>query len=253
VAGRRARKRHVQQELLNAAGTAVKSKRGGKRRGAGRPARGPRPSERHKLRAAFKAYQPLHVTLRIVADVQPLRTKDLYAALRKATAAVAGNMTMRIVHVSVQDSHVHLLVEADDRKALAKGVQGFAISAAKHINKAISVRLGRRRSGKVFADRYHVDVITTPRQMRNTLAYVFNNWRKHRVASKSPGWRVDPFSTAPLFDGWRDGSWLDRERYPPEFEHLVVQQARTWLLRVGWRRHGLLDWRQVPSAKPLPR
>ncbi|HEY4059334.1 MAG TPA: transposase [Kofleriaceae bacterium] len=250
MAGRRARRRHVQQELFNAAGTAPKSKRGGKRRGAGRPASGPRPSERHKRRAAFKAYQPLHVTLRIVADVQPLRTKDIYAALRKATKAVAGTKSMRIVHVSVQDSYVHLLVEADDRTALSKGVQGFAISAAKHINAVIGLRPGKRRTGKVFADRYHVDLITTPRQMRNTLVYVFNNWRKHRVVNKSPGWRVDPFSTACLFDGWRDGACLDRERFPPELAHLVVQQAQTWLLRVGWRRHGLLDWRHVPSIKP---
>ncbi|CAN5914755.1 hypothetical protein BH11MYX2_BH11MYX2_20360 [soil metagenome] len=192
----------------------------------------------------------MHVTLRIVDDVQPLRTKDLYEALRKATAAVAGNKSMRIIHVSVQDSHGHLLVEADGRLELAAGIKGFAVSAAKHINTAVGVRLGRRRTGKVFADRYHVDVITTPRQMRNTLAYVFNHWRKHRVASKSPGWCVDPFSTACMFDGWRDGACLDRERYPAEFQHLVVQQGTTWLLRVGWRRHGLLHWRQTPSMKP---
>ena len=250
MAGRRARKRHIQQELLNAAGMAFKSKRGGKRRGAGRPARGPRPSERHKRRAAFKAYHPLHVTLRLVDDVQPLRTKDIYAAMQKATKAVAGNKAMRIVHMSVQDSHVHLLVEADGRMELARGIQAFAISAAKQINRVVGLQRGRKRTGKVFADRYHVDVIKTPRQMRNTLAYVFNNWRKHRVAGLSPGWRVDPFSTASLFDGWRDGACLDRERFPSEFSLLVVQEARTWLLRVGWRRHGLLDWRQVPSAKP---
>jgi hypothetical protein len=145
-----------------------------------------------------------------------------------------------------------LLVEADGRMELARGIQVFGISAAKHINRVVSLQRGKRRRGKVFADRYHVDVITTPRQMRNTLAYVFNNWRKHRVASKFVGWRVDPFSTASLFDGWRDGAHLDLERFPTEFSHLVVQEARTWLLRVGWRRHGLLDRRQVPSAKPAP-
>jgi hypothetical protein len=32
--------------------------------------------------------------------------------------------------------------------------------------------------------------------------------------------------------------------FPREFELLVVHPPRTWLLRVGWRRHGLLDWRQ---------
>jgi hypothetical protein len=113
--------------MFNAACTAPKSRRGGKRRGAGRPARGPRPSERHKKRAAFKAYHPLLVTLRLVDAVQPLRRGEIYAALRRATKAVAGNKTMRIIEVSLQSSHVHLLVEADDRKALARGVQGFCV------------------------------------------------------------------------------------------------------------------------------
>ncbi|CAN5876853.1 hypothetical protein BH11MYX2_BH11MYX2_31220 [soil metagenome] len=84
-------------------------------------------------------------------------------------------------------------------------------------------------------------------KLRNVLAYVFNNWRKHREVSASPGWRVDPFSTAALFGGWREGAYLDRERDPADFEHLAVRPAQTWLLRVGWRRHGLLDWREVPS------
>ncbi|HEY4177471.1 MAG TPA: transposase, partial [Kofleriaceae bacterium] len=202
MAGRRERKRHVQQDLLNAAGTAPKSRRGGTRRSAGRPARGPRPSERHERRAAFKSYQPLHVTLRIVADVQPLRQRDIYAALRKATVAVAGNKAMRIVHVSVQDSHVHPLVEADDRVELARGVKAFAISAAKHINTAVSVRRGKKRTGRVFADRYHVDVITSPRQMRNTLAYVFR------------------------------GSTKIRDSFPPE-RRFCLWPARTRLLRVA--------------------
>ena len=113
------------------------------------------------------------MTLRLVDDVQPLRTKHIYAALQKATKAVASNRSMRIVEVSVQDSHVHLLVEADGRMELARGIQAFAISAANHINRVVGLQRGKRRKGKVFADRYHVDVITTPRQMRNTLAYVF--------------------------------------------------------------------------------
>jgi hypothetical protein len=43
---------------------------------------------------------------------------------------------------------VHLLVEAKDKAALARGMQGFQISAAKQLNRAISKRRpGPRRRG----------------------------------------------------------------------------------------------------------
>ena len=84
-----------------------------------------------------------------------------------------------IVHFSVQRTHIHLLVEANDRLALAKGMQAFGISAAKHINALILDEDGKRRRGSVFPDRYHVKILKTPRQVRNCLAYVLNNWRHH--------------------------------------------------------------------------
>src|SRR5262249_56829010 len=86
----------------------------------------------------------------------------------------------RIVHVSIQRNHVHMLVEADSKLALARGMQGFQISAARNINTLLGPDKYRRRRGPVFADRYHLEVITSPRQARHALSYVLNNWRKHR-------------------------------------------------------------------------
>jgi putative transposase len=79
---------------------------------------------------------------------------------------------VRIVHMSIQGNHVHLIVEAIDEKALAAGVQRFEIILAKAINRVLE------RKGKVVAFRYHRVDITTPRQMRNALSYVLNNWRR---------------------------------------------------------------------------
>ncbi|HEY6035251.1 MAG TPA: hypothetical protein VIV58_13345, partial [Kofleriaceae bacterium] len=63
----RQRKRHVQIELpkLDKNG----QRRGGKRPGAGRPAKGPRPSERHETRAVFKRGEPIHVIMRASSEV----------------------------------------------------------------------------------------------------------------------------------------------------------------------------------------
>jgi len=55
----------------------------------------------------------------------------------------------------------------------------FSISAARQINEAISARRGDRGTGEVIGDRYHARPLTSPRAVRNTLAYVLNNYRHH--------------------------------------------------------------------------
>ncbi|HEY6174709.1 MAG TPA: transposase, partial [Kofleriaceae bacterium] len=212
--------------------------RGGKRRGAGRPAKGKRSSEPHKERPFLNARYPVHVTLRTVLAVGNLRRRCVYQAIREATLTTALRENFRIVQLSIQRTHVHLLVEADDKDALAAGMQGFQISAAKHLNAAISKgKPGPRRRGKVFADRYHAEIVTSPRQARHALSYVMNNWRKHeedRVAPMS-SWTIDWFSSAAMFPGWAEyGDEAFLWRGPETYDPLVVYQPRTWLLREGW-------------------
>jgi putative transposase len=140
-----------------------------------------------------------------------------------------------VVHISIQNNHVHALVEANDKRALARGMQGFAISAAKWINRALG-----RKCGTVFPCRYHCTAITTPTQARNELAYVINNWRKHRVDGP---WKIDPFSSAWQFEGW-----ATPHGYAPPREPLPVVSARSWLLREGWARGGpLIALDEVPG------
>jgi hypothetical protein len=122
-------------------------------------------------------------------------------------------------------------------------MQGFQISAAKHLNAAISKgKLGPRRRGTVFPDRYHAEIITSPRQARHALNYVLNNWRKHQEDRKQPmsEWKVDWFSTAAMFPGWAEYGPYEEEpflwRGPETYDPLVVYQPRTWLLRAGWMR-----------------
>jgi hypothetical protein len=106
----------------------------------------------------------------------------------------------------------------------------------------------------VFTDRFHEEIITTPRQARRALAYVLNNWRKHREdrVRVAQTWNVDPFSTGALFDGWKGREeakllW----RWPRTYEPLVVYLPKTWLLRVGWTKHGRIAFDEVPSANAM--
>ena len=236
------RRRHVQRELF---------RRGGKRRGAGRKPNGARAGERHEARPDFKPYHALHVVMRVVPAVGSLRRRAMYKAMREATITAALRERFRIVHVSLQRTHVHMLVEAEHKAALAAGMHGFQISAARHVNTALGDGVHRRR-GKVFADRYHVEVITSPTQARHALSYVLGNWRKHgedRVGLAS-NWLVDPFSSAISFPDWQELQdkhvmWPIRDTYDP----LVVRRPASWLLREGWKKAGAISCRDVPSKR----
>jgi REP element-mobilizing transposase RayT len=227
--------------------------RGGKRRGAGRKPKGRRAGSRHKARPYLDDRHPVHVVLRVIGAVGNLRRRFTYRAIREATLTTARREDFRIVHVSIQRTHVHLLVEADHKDALASGMQGFQISAAKHLNAEISQgKPGPRRRGTVFPDRYHAEIITSPRQARHALAYVLNNWRKHQEDRVQPMsmWRIDWFSSAAMFPGWEEyGDEPFLWRGPGTYDPLVVYQPRTWLLREGWKKSGTISCREVPSAK----
>jgi REP element-mobilizing transposase RayT len=258
----RERKRHEQQVLRF-------GDKNGQRRGrikgdprwrkAGRKPKHGRPGSPHRKRPELKGRFPVHVVLRVDRAVGCMRKRHMYKALNLASLAVARGERayakvgwFRIVHISIQRNHVHLIVEAADKRALSRGMQSFQISAAKHINREYSVHAGlaKRRRGPVFPDRFHQEIITSPRQARNALSYVLNNWRKHREdrTKDTQHWNVDPFSTGVLFGGWRERAddplmWRWRDTYDP----LFVYRPRTWLLCKGWLRHGLISYAEVPS------
>jgi hypothetical protein len=61
--------------------------------------------------------------------------------------------------------------------------------------------------------------------------------------SRSAVGRVDPASSGRWFSGWNRRFQLASSLDPPS-----VASPRTWLLRVGWRRHGSIDPCEVPGA-----
>ncbi len=224
---------------------------GGKRKGAGRPAQAKLPSEPHKRRERFTQPTALHVTLRVVDGVGKLRRRAIYQAVGRAVIAVLPRADFRIVHLSLETDHVHVICEADDDGALASGIKAFQSSAAQHINQVLSAERGDRRRGQVFRDRYHARRLTSPTQARHAIAYVLNNWRHHGhdTSAVTRRWAVDYFSSGPSFPGWieRTGSpFLDA--VPPTYERLMVARPQTWLLAVGWARTGTISMRTVPGS-----
>src|SRR3954467_11417376 len=109
---------------------------GGPRKGAGRPKN--RPSTvPHLRRPKLSRHHPVHVTLRLVPALQSLRSRQCYRAVLPALAEARERADFRVVHLSVQSNHLHLIAEADDREALSRGMQGLGIRVAKSLNGAL--------------------------------------------------------------------------------------------------------------------
>jgi REP element-mobilizing transposase RayT len=214
---------------------------GGARKGAGRP-RSKDGGVPHRARPVHKASHPVHATLRLTRELSPLRTKRKLKAVKSSLRdTYASRNDFRVVHFSLQNTHLHLIVEAQDKGALARGLRALQIRIARRLNHLA------QRKGRVFTDRYHARALATPRETRAALCYVLLNGRHHAGRSRSGAW-LDPCSSASSFEGWSRPCAL-----PPGYAELepVVATAspRTWLLRVGWSKHGPISPDEVPGQQ----
>jgi REP element-mobilizing transposase RayT len=257
---------------------------GGARNGAGRKPKGERAGVPHVSRPVHKARFPLLVTSRLLPGLRSLRhareaqciRRALDRANRATLAKAPDEPPFQVVHHSIQTNHLHLIVEASDRASLTAGMRGLLVRIARALN-----RLWGRR-GAVFADRFHERGLRSPREVRNALVYVLQNLRKHGIALAGP----DPLSSGPEFDGWDaphgraatepaarqairdrqavrsvrrsrfggdwrspaggggcapvDAAWFQRAA------RAAAPRAKTWLLGVGWKVHGLIGPGETP-------
>ena len=207
--------------------------RGGLRKEAGRKPKGPRPMVSHAARPALSSRHPVQITTRLCSGLPSLRNPEVRGVLLRAIAAGSSRPGFRLVHHSIQSNHLHAIVEAQDANALSRGVQGLLVRIARALNKHW------QRKGRVFLDRFHALILSTPWTVRNSLVYVLQNARKHNDLAPT----LDPFSSARWFDGWEAPPVVDsgsRDERP-------VVPARTWLMRVGWRKHGEIDLLERPA------
>ena len=106
-------------------------------------------------------------------DVPSLRSKRFVREFRRSLRQACERDGFRVVHYSVQRNHVHMIVEATEKDALGRGMKAIASRVARAANRVF------KRSGRVLAGRYHLRVLKTPREVRNAIAYVLLNARKH--------------------------------------------------------------------------
>jgi putative transposase len=180
---------------------------GGRRRGAGRKPKGKTALVSHAPRPKFGKATPSHVTLKVRDDVPSLRASRRFAAIRRCFVAARGQHGLRLVEFAVLGDHLHLVVEAEDDKALSRGVQGLCIRVARALNRLLD------RSGRVFADHYHSHLLRSPTELVNAIKYVLGNAARHYAEAGA--------------DACSSG-------VAEALELLVLPTG--WLLREGWRR-----------------
>jgi REP element-mobilizing transposase RayT len=176
------------------------------RKGAGRPRTLGRVELPHRSRDSFRKASPLHVTMRMASNVYNLRSRRSASALKLAIFGGADRFGVRVVQLSVQGNHLHLLAEAPDQVALGRAMKGLGVRIARRMNAMM------KRSGRVIGDRYHARRLKTPTEVRNAMHYIRYNHQHHGL-----GRGVDEYSSDLVF------------------ARLVVP-ARLWLVTVGWKR-----------------
>lgn len=105
---------------------------GGWRPGAGRP----RSTRRNKIvlhrrRQDVSARYPVHVTLKLCAELHSLRTQERVQVIRAAFITACKGDGFRVIDWSIQGSHIHLVVEADGNAQLSRGMKGFCVRVAR--------------------------------------------------------------------------------------------------------------------------
>ena len=218
-----------------------RSKRGGRRPGAGRK----RTSRlvMHRRRPPHALRYPSHVTVTFVRSLGNLRQQRIFETLREIfrRPKIPG---FHVCEFSIQTDHVHLVVEATNRKAFSSGMRSLSIRCGLRLNGLF----GRRR-GKVVRDRYHRRDLFSARQVRAVLRYVLLNGHKHGVVAEG---MLDPFSSASSFQGWLVLYTLDDDlqpratgdpllAVPPEARGAKPVRAWSKLLSEDWRELGLIS------------
>ncbi len=184
---------------------------GGRRKGAGRKKK-PGAGVGHGRRTRLSNL-PVHVTLRVRGDVWNLRSRRCFRALHRAFLHADPRLGLQLCGFSVQGNHLHFLVEAENTRALSRGMQGLTIRMAKALNRVM------QRRGKVFADRFHAHVLRTPTEVKNA-ARGMNGVvaAEVRQRGRRPSTKPDVFSSV---------GYLIFEFALPE----AIGPPRTWLLR----------------------
>lgn len=214
---------------------------GGARPGAGRKPKGDKAGVSHLQRETVTAKTPVLIKARLKPRLPSMRSKAAFASIRQTLEDGSQRPGFRIVHYSIQKRHLQLILEAQNRKVMARNLQGFFVRLARGLNRVWD------NEGSIFADRYESKVLASPKEVRAALLGVLNDWRRQ---GRQPAGKPDPCSSGAWFDGWRE---RDRARAAAARAKLgdpVCPEPRSDLLRKSWKRLRAIGLDESPPVSP---
>ena len=194
----------------------------------------------HGSRPEVKKGEVVHVTVKLKRGLPSLRRGEALNVVRAAIGRVNQGAAIRIVEYSIQSNHVHMLIEASNSADLSRGMASLNTGLGMRLNRIWN----RTGQGSVFKERFHMVVISTPRQMRNALNYVLRNDVHHGLNLRT----LDPCSSAPSFTGWHQLQGSKKQKAAAA--SCVSAGPQTWLLRVGWQKTKRTHQRLSTAAHP---
>ncbi len=176
----------------------------------------------HRTRPEHDGIRPVLIILKIPRELGSLRTRSRLEAIKRAFRDGCDRFGMRLLEFSIRDDRMVLLVEARDKRALRRGMQGLMVRLARAINRESG------RKGKVFADRYSARALATVEAVRNAIHQI------RRRGRSSCGW--DEFST-----GSEEAKWFGETS-----RTIAIATNVLYLFAV----HGAVSWLEI-SPKNL--
>ncbi|MEI8348179.1 MAG: transposase [Pseudomonadota bacterium] len=155
---------------------------------AGRPriSRSDKTPVPHRLREEIPKKKPVHVVWHLNPHVPPCRRKNILLIFKKAV--LKGRlMGLKVIHFSLMNNHLHLLIETENKKALAKALQSFAISFTKRLK-----NFNGLKKTPIFKERYFCHILKSLREVKHAIHYILMNGKKAGLSR----YDIDPYSSA---------------------------------------------------------
>ena len=125
---------------------------------------GPNPKVRHRGRDEISGPFSGLVTLKVRKGIPSLRDRGTARELGETFEEGGDRGDFRIVRYRLQPDRIEILIEAQSRDALGRGMKSIAARVGRAVNRS----LGRR--GAVLGDRYILKVLATPSEVRRVRA-----------------------------------------------------------------------------------
>lgn len=156
----------MKQQILK-----TKNTHGGVRKGAGRPLKANRKGLPHLARPLIEKTSAVHVSWQLKETLITLNisTKDFFELFRLAVMT-AKKKGLKIIHYSIMENHLHLIVEAQSSEELSRSLQSFALSLSKLVKNRFNGSLAN-----LWNDRYFMQLLLSQREIKTALQVVLKN------------------------------------------------------------------------------